>query len=488
MKTLQREKTRMSQPIFGIGNQERSPFISTVDRVNCVVEMSENGRQPIAVVGLPGLTEHATFGDAPARGIFVKEGTTTFFIAAGSQLMKVSKGQPVQTIATFATDSGPVWIDDNGIELFINDGETAMLYNHSTGVVSNVSDTDYPSRARGGAFLQGRFWVYVQDGTNAGKVFASDLYNGNGWDPLNFITPEARPSGIVSVFRWADDLVILGQKTVEWWSGTPSTVSGALGFQPSAPANTEVGCTAERGIAKVGQRLFFIGHTDGVASAFEIEGYKVKVVSTERTELDFSSFFVSSAICTGYTTAGHALFQITIPGQSATTSACWVLDVGTGQWSRRESSGVPYYRGLLAVNALSRVYITDAYTGTLYEMDESTYMEGTDEMPFEVVSTHLLNDGDVLTVNSIQIDMETGRGQSSGTGSNPRGLLSVSKDGGKTWCMHRMVHLGKIGEYRTRAQEYRFGSARDWAFRFRITEPVPRHVTGAYLNPDQGFA
>ena len=480
-------KTRTSYPIFEIGDQARSPFLSTVDRVNAMVEMTTNGKQPVALVGMPGLIRYAQFAEGPARGIFVQEGSLSFFIATGNQVLLVSpSGQTV--VANLETDSGPVWMDSSGVELFINDGETAFLYAHATGVTTAVTSVNYPAKARGVVFLQGRFWVYVTAGINAGRVFASDQYNGNGWDALNFIAPAARPGGIVTITRWADDLVIIGNKSIEWWSGAPTPISGALGFQPSAPANTEVGGSAERGVARVGQKLFFIGHTDGPAGLYEVQGYRVAPVQNIKAEVGISRLFASSAICSGYTITGHEFVTITVQGGSGLQAASWVFDAISGQWSRRSSIGKPYYRGLLAVSTLAGAYMTDAFTGILYKIDESAFDEDGEPMEFEIVSRHILNDGDHLTMHGIQIDVETGVGTATGQGADPHCILSISKDHGKTWIMERHPSLGRVGEYKRRASEDRFGMARDFAVKFRITDPVPRRVTGAFLIAEQGYA
>lgn len=486
--TLTVEKTRGTYPIFEIGSQARSPFVSTVDRLNAMVEMTPNGKTQHAVVGMPGLTRYANFGGSPARGIFVREGSLTFFIASGAEVFIIPPNGLPSVIASLETDNGPVWMDDSGVELFINDGSTAFIYTHATGVTSQVTNVSYPVGARGAVFLQGRFWVYVTTGVDAGKVFASDQYNGNGWNALNFISPAARPGGIIALVRQADDLVIIGSKSVEWWSGTPTQIAGALGFQPSAPAATEVGGSAERGWAKVGQKLFIVGHTDGQAGLYEVRGYQVVPVPNIKAESDFSKVFASSAICSGYTITGHEFLNVTVPGDISLQASSWTYDAMTGQWSKRSSIGKPYYRGLLAVSTLAGAYLTDAFEGTLYRVDESSYSEEGEPMEFEIVSRHLLNDGDHLTLHGIQIDVETGVAPASGEGSDPHAILSVSKDHGKTWIIERHPSLGKVGEYRRRVMEYRFGTARDFAVKFRITDPVPRRVTGAFLIAEQAYA
>lgn len=480
--------THTAVPMFGLGNQQRSPFLSSVDRLNCIVEQTENGRQQAAVMGMPGLVRHATPGETPARGIYAKKGTLTFYIAIGNNVVVLAPNGTTQTIATLTTDSGPVWIDDNGTQLFINDGITPLIYTYSTNTSAIITDIDYPEGARGGAFLQGRFWVYTISGPNAGRCYASDLYDGTSWNGLNFITPAARPTGIIGIDRWADDLVIRGQGSVEWWSGAPTAVAGALGFQPSAPANTEVGALAERGSSKVGQRYFFLGESDGTAGAFEIVGYQVKKISTPAVDDAMSKQSVATAICTGYMVNDHPIFQITIPSDIDRNAMTWIYDASTNMWSKRSSHGKPYYRGLLAASTNSAVYITDAFSGNLYKMTEQAYDEDGELMEYEITSIHLLQEGDGFSIDKIQIDMETGLGNPIPPGENPHGIVQVSKDGGHTWAIERYADLGKMGRYTMRAQEYQFGWARDFAVRFRITDPIPRRVSGAYLVLNGGYA
>jgi len=104
-----------------------------------------------------------------------------------------------------------------------------------------------------------------------------------------------------------------------------------------------------------------------------------------------------------------------------------------------------------------------------------------EEIPLEVTSKHLWEDDKYITVNSIQIDMEQGVG-TNGQGENPVINLLVSKDGGFSFYSVGLAEIGKTGE--TNPTLYRciwrsLGSARDWVFRIRITDPVKRVITGA---------
>lgn len=480
---------RKAISIFGLGPIQRSPFISTVDRINAVVEMTENGREQAALIGMPGLSSFLVTGASPSRGLLVREGELTFYTVVLSQILKVPSNLPATVLATLTTTSGPVWIDDNGTQLMFNDGVTAWIYNPTTAIMTQITDPDFPVGARGCAFLQGRFWVYTISGVAANRVYGSDQYNGLGWDALNFFTPEATPDGIVSVSRWFNDLVVSGKTSIEWWTGVSTQLPGQLGFQPITGANTEVGLSGELAYASAGQNRFFLGRSNGQAGVYQIVNYTAKKVSSPAVDDDIARRINHSiAVGCGYMIGGHSIFQITFPGTTKADSITWAYDADTTLWCKRESYEQPYYRGQFVATTLDRIFISDAFTGTIWEMSDAFYSEGDQPLIFELSSIHILKEGDTLALNSVQIDMETGVGTSTGQGVNPQAMIQISKDAGRTWGAERWVPIGKIGEYMTRAERRRIGSARDLAVRMRITDPVKRRVTGAYLIPEGGVS
>jgi hypothetical protein len=95
----------------------------------------------------------------------------------------------------------------------------------------------------------------------------------------------------------------------------------------------------------------------------------------------------------------------------------------------------------------------------------------------ELVTRHGSSDFNMITVAEFFLDMETGVGLQSGQGSAPQITLDVSKDNGRTWSNPRLLSVGAVGKYMTRVIARRFGSARDFVFRIRMTDPVKFVVT-----------
>lgn len=484
---------RKAHPIFGLGNQQRSPFVSTVERVNCVVELTPDGRQQAALFGLPGLFTIVDTGGEPLRAFYMREGEDVFYGVQEEQVIMVALDGALTLLGSLNTNSGPAWITDNGTQLFINDGVAPAVYDTTTNIFTPVTDPDYPEGAQGGTFHAGRFFVFVPtpnpvDPTIQARVYGSALYDGLAWDGLHFFTPESVPDGIVNVLRWKNDLVVFGASSIEFWGSVAIAVPGALGYQIIAGAATEVGLAATQAVAAAGQQLFFLGRMRGQASAFELRGYQPVQVSVPKLDADWASLISRiSAVATGYVVAGHPIFQLTFPLETE-NGQTWVFDALTQLWTERQSIDRPYFRGMFSATSKDRVFISGAFTGKIFLMAQQVYTEDGEDMIFQVTSTHMLKEGDKLAVDECWVDMETGLGTSEGQGVDPQAMLQISKDGGHVWGEERFVPIGKTGAYTARAVRRRIGGARDIAIRLRITDPVPRRITGAYLKLTPGVS
>lgn len=67
-------------------------------------------------------------------------------------------------------------------------------------------------------------------------------------------------------------------------------------------------------------------------------------------------------------------------------------------------------------------------------------------------------------------------------GPNPQVSLECSKDNGRTFGPPLIAYIGAIGNYLARVIWRRFGSARDFVFRIRMTDPVKFVITAAALS------
>ena len=103
-------------------------------------------------------------------------------------------------------------------------------------------------------------------------------------------------------------------------------------------------------------------------------------------------------------------------------------------------------------------------------------------------SPHLTDEQTWLFFSSFQLDLETGRGATTGQGRDPQIMLQWSNDGGHTWSDEAWVSAGLQGQYTWRALWGRLGKSRDRAWRITMTDPVCWHVLDAMVDVTRGVS
>lgn len=96
-------------------------------------------------------------------------------------------------------------------------------------------------------------------------------------------------------------------------------------------------------------------------------------------------------------------------------------------------------------------------------------------------------DGKVLFHQRLRVDLEMGVGTTSGQGEDPVLLMRYSDDGGHTWSNERPAHIGKIGQYKARAEWHQLGKSRQRIYEFVLTDPVKAVLIDADLKVAPGL-
>ena len=127
-----------------------------------------------------------------------------------------------------------------------------------------------------------------------------------------------------------------------------------------------------------------------------------------------------------------------------------------------------------------RILVGDKDNGNVYGYDLNTYSDNGNPLPAIRSCSTLQNGLEEQPTVSFQLDMDTGVGLSNGD--DPKAILRTSKDGGKTWSNELLRSIGKVGEYTKRVLWHRVGGGRRVVFEVKITDPVKRNITGAYIS------
>lgn len=466
----------MRLALFGIGQQGRSPNLSSQRRLNLFYEVQKDEeRTRVSVHGTPGLELFADFGDAPVQGdravgnylYVIHRGTFWRVDNAG---VKVSKG-------TLLTTSGRCSLSDNGTQIMIVDGTYGYIYNTGTDTFAQITDGDFPG-AETVTFNDGYFIV---NKPSSGRVYISAAYDGLTWASTDYKTAESNPDNTIAVWANLSRVFVFGDISTEVWGNT-----GATDFPYSRIVGGDIGwgLAARWSVAPVGTALAYLARNrNGEVSVVMLQGYDPTRISDQALEYEINGYSsVSDATAFSYMQAGHPFYQINFPNAGKS----WLYDASTQVWSELKSKDITRHRAEIGERFINDIIVSDYSNGRLYKLKRNAYTDNGEMIEREIIGKHFFQQNKRTVVRELTLDMETGIGLQSGQGSDPQVMLSVSKDGGNTWGPETWKSAGKAGEYRQRVVWRRLGRARDFTFKVRITDPVPVNMMGAWIEAEKG--
>ena len=464
----------MEYSLFNGGQLGKSSNVTAQKRVNCYVELQPTGdRAKIVIYGTAGLSLYASFGETPLRCIYTK-GDYTYVVHRGN-FYEINNSGVKTSRGALSTTAGRVYMADNGIQLMLTDGTKGYIYTFATNAFAEITSTDF----LGAGIVVWMDSYFIVNIPNTQKFQISASYDGFTWDALDYASAEANPDNIVSPFVDNSNLYLFGSVSTEFWSNTGTS---DFPFARISGGATEWGCAAAGSICKYDNSVAFIAKNRmGEVMIARMSGYTPEKISTPEIDFIINNYStVEDATAFSYLVGGHPMLQINFPSGGES----WLYDGLSKLWSQLKSYGITRHRAEYGVAFLNKILVTDYENGNLYRIDAENYTDNGDPIEMEFVSRHIANDDKRITINKLQLDMETGTGLANGQGSNPQIMMSVSKDGGHTFGSEQWTNIGSIGHYLTRVVWRRLGVARDWAFKFRITDPVKRVILGASIDAE----
>ena len=456
-------------PLFGLGTQGKSVNVNAQNRVNlyCQVEADPSEKNVVTMYPTPGLTAFVNFGANPDRAFHVK-GDFQYHVN-GSSFFRVSNDGTMTSLGTLLTPGGRCGIQDNGLEIIVVDGLNGYIYNIAGGTFTQITA---PGWAGGTTvdFLNGYFIVTRP---NSGVFAISGLYDGTTWDALEFASAESSPDDLVRVFVDNGLIILFGEATTEFWG---DTAAQDFPFARVGASAIEWGLAARWSAAKFMDSVAFLCRNRlGQVQVRLLIGNSSQPISTPELDSVLSRYSaVADATAFSYMMAGHPFYQINFP----TANKSWLYDGQSKSWSEVRS-GDGRHRAEIQQNYLNQSYVSDYETGKVYRLDEDVYTDDGEPVVREFISRHQ-STGEYSRFAQLWLEMEAGVGLVSGQGENPKIMMSVSRDGGHTYGAEAVREFGKIGEYNRRAVWNRVGRARDWLYKFRVSDPVKTVFVAAW--------
>lgn len=469
----------MKTPILGSSYVARSINAADNRLVNLFPELTpEGGKEAAFLNRAPGLNLLVTVGTGPIRGLWTFNGIG--YVVSGTELYKITKAYVTTLLGTVA-GTGSVSMSDNGTQLFIAANGPSYIYNSTTSVFAQITDPDFAGALIVG-YLDGYF-VFTQP--NSQIFWVTQLLDGSSVDPLDFASAEGSSDGLVSMIIDHAQIWLFGTNSVEVWYD-----SGAADFPMSRiqGAFNEIGCAAAFSVAKLDNGIFWLGaDARGQGIVYRANGYTGVRVSTHAIEYAIAQYSdISDAVAYTYQQEGHAFYVLTFP----TGNATWVFDVSaqvwheragwnttTGQFTRHRSNCQMAFNG--------QILVGDYLNGNVYSFDLDIYADNGGIQKW-LRSWRALPSGQNnlkrTSHHTLQLDVETGVGLSTGQGDDSQVMLRWSDDGGHTWSSEHWASLGKIGEYSYRTFWRRLGASRDRVYEVSGTDPVKIAIIGAQLS------
>lgn len=435
-----------------------------------------------ALYPTPGLLSRFQLAVGEVRGFHVIPGGTTLFAVSGSTLYSVDTSYTATSVGTLKTSSGRVYMQDNGVSLYITDGTNRYYYTWGTATFNNISDGPFTT---GGVCTEvDNFIFYTRPGTNQfGCTNVGDIVSG----ALNLGTKIGGSDNLVSIVADHTQLLLLGEKTSEKWGD-----AGGFPFPYARIAGTAIqhGIQARDSVARLGEGIAYLALDDrGQATVVQWGasfGAPLRI-SSFAVENAIQGYAVTSdAVGYSYSQAGHEFYVLTFP----TADVTWCYDIAEQHWHKRawrDSNNVYHrHRSNCCVVFNQEILVGDWQNGKVYALSQSTYTDDGDPLPCLRRAPHLTTDLRRQFFSDLQIQFQPGVGLQTGQGSDPTCLLRWSNDGGFTWGNYHTINIGKVGQYTRRAMKRRLGWARDRVFEITVTDPVYRVVVSANLNASAG--
>jgi hypothetical protein len=126
--------------------------------------------------------------------------------------------------------------------------------------------------------------------------------------------------------------------------------------------------------------------------------------------------------------------------------------------------------------------VTDRYSGKIYKEDYSVCTENSTTITRTIISQIVHNEKKNLSIYDLELETTTGVGLQATPATAANISAYVSRDGGNTYSSAITVSTGATGEYLKRPRVQKLGTARDWAFKFVLTDQADISIQEALLH------
>lgn len=464
--------------------QNVNPFVSNERSVNCFPSpaQSEGATARWSLLPSPGVevySAQATSLSSPGRALQLWDGRA--FAVIGDEFVELQAGGARVVRGTVVSDNEPatIWYNGNGgRQIQVTSAGGAWIYDMDTHAFTAAVT---PGFAHSGAMLEGYFLVLDRV---TSTLYQSNLLDGLTWSGLQLARRLIAGDPWKQLAVNGKDLWLLGERSSEVWYNAGTY---PFAFAPYASPVVAHGIAAPWSAYSNGEALFWLSQKrDGQGEVVMAVGQSPRVVSSFEVQMSIGRLTrIDDAIGWGYQdNKGHNFYVLHFP----TGHVTWVLETSTMKWHERQTwiaetnewqAWKPTYYASFDGKALA----LNREGGEVFALNHDGGLD-VDSRPIRRIrrAPHLVNQLKLLTYPLFRLHLLVGQGTLTGQGSDPVAELWCSDDGGITFWSAGMASVGERGQYQTKVDWTRLGSARNRVFEVQFSDPVPWMVVDAYVE------
>ena len=449
----------MPQISLPIGNYAYTdPSVSSRMLENCTAEPLPDGKQPAVVKRMPGIDTFVTVGSA-CRGGVVFKGKS--IVLSSQTLFSIDTLGNSTSIGTIPGDAR-VNMDINAFEIVI----VAETKGYVSDGVTTIRITDSFFNQDGGVedvvFIDG-FFIFTRP--NSQITFNSKL-NSTTFSALDFTSIEGSPDNIKGLIVEKREVFYAGEQSFELFFD--AGLSPGFPLARSSSGFVEQGCAAGQTLAKIDNTVYWLAEDQTVR---KFVGVIPTVVSSPGISNLIRSEDASKAFGFTYVFEEKFYYVLTFPGLTLE------YDILASQWHKRTSKDKDFWTPTDIIEFDNSLLVLDSVTGKVGKLNSDTKTEFGDIQVMKWVTQPIYQEGRRIFHDRLELKVSVGRGVTSGQGSDPEIILSISDDGGSTFNEYQRRDLDKAGEKDTRVVWHNLGSSYNRVYEWSVSDPVDVFVT-----------
>lgn len=442
---------------------------------------------PLVYRGTPGTKVYATAGTGPVRDIYEQNGRS--FCISGTGMYEINADGTTTLLGAVATNQIPAKLAGNGTggnQIMAVTGGLGYIYNTSTNVFAQITDSDFPANAQTCDFSDGYFLVLA---LNTRTVYFSASFNGLSWDGGDLFQKSQSADNIKTVVVNQKLVWLIGNDKTEVWRNTGDSL---VPFAPIQGVLIEHGMDSFGSAVKTNDAIAWMGgDKDGKCQAWLVDTpFRPIRFSTHGLERVWNSYGrTDDAYSWSYQDNGHSFYNTTFP----TPKKTWTYDFSSGLWHQRgylnpATGDQDAHVGRCHAFAHDRHLVGSRIDGSIYDMSEDNLYD-LDTKPVRRVirAPHITANGREITINRLSLRCNTGVANATGQGSDPQIAMKYSIDGGMTFSEELFGGSGKVGKYESEVGWNCLGQGGDWVIEMATSEPL-KHMWAAAMIDAEGDA